>query len=249
MPERTRAAVVALAVVGLVAGGAAAGAQTTPTVEPGDATIAAGETATVAVTLSAAPDGLAGFNLTVEATGETARVVGASVAADYGITTERVEDGRATLEGVDINENVRAGATDVRLGTVTVRGERAGETDLSASVRRMDDDDGDPVSPETEPAALAVTGGSGDAGNGSASGSDASTATAAAGGGDDGGPTSTGTPGTTESAGTQASPSDGEAAAGARGIAGIPSDVVAVVLIALLVVVSFVAGLAVGRFR
>ncbi|PSQ14541.1 hypothetical protein BRD02_08995 [Halobacteriales archaeon QS_8_69_73] len=238
MPERTRAAVVALTVVGLVAGGAAAGAQTTPTVDPGDATVAAGETTTVAVTLSATTDGLAGFNLTVETTDGTARVVGASVAADYGITTERVEDGRATLEGVDIDENVRAGATDVRLGTVTVRGESAGETDLSASVRRMDDDDGDPVSPETEPAALTVTGGS-----------DASTATAAAGGGDDGGPTSTGTPGTTESAGTQTSPSDGEAAAGAREITGIPSNVVAVALVALLVVVSFVAGLAAGRFR
>ena len=240
MPERTRAAVVALAVVGLVAGGAAAGAQTTPTVEPGDATVAAGETTTVAVTLSAAPDGLAGFNLTVETTGGTARVVGASAADDYGITTERVEDGRATLEGVDIDENVRAGATDVRLGTVTVRGESAGETDLSASVRRMDDDDGDPVSPETESAALTVTGGSEDAENGSTAGS---------GGGDDGGPTSTGTPGTIESAGTQASPSDGEAAAGARGLTGIPSDVVAMALVALLVVVSFVAGLAAGRFR
>jgi len=249
MPERTRAAVVALAVVGLVAGGAAAGAQTTPTVEPGDATIAAGETTTVAVTLSAAPDGLAGFNLTIETTGGTARVVGASAADDYGITTERVEDGRATLEGVDIDENVRAGATDVRLGTVTVRGESAGETDLSASVRRMDDDDGDPVSPETEPAALTVTGSSGDAENGSTGRSDASTATAGAGGGDDGGPTSTGTPRTTESAGTQASPSDGEAAAGARGITGIPSNVVAVALVALLAVVSFVAGLAAGRFR
>jgi hypothetical protein len=248
MPERIRAAVVTLAVVGLVAGGAVAGAQTTPTVEPDDATVAGGETTTVAVTLSAAPDGLAGFNLTVEATGGTARFVGAS-AADYGITTGRAEDGRATLEGVDIDENVQAGATDVRLGTVTVRGESAGETDLSVSVRRMDDDDGEPVSPETEPAALTVTGDSGDAENGSAGGSDASTATAGAGSGDDGGPTPTGTAGTTESAGTRDSSSDGGAAAGAQGITGVPSNVVAVALVALLAAVSFVAGLAANRFR
>ena len=93
MSALPNAAVAVLLVVG-VATGAAVGAQSMPTVAPPDATVAVGETTTVAVPLSAAPDGLSGFNLTVEAAGENARVVNATVADEFGITTERVEDGR-----------------------------------------------------------------------------------------------------------------------------------------------------------
>jgi len=255
MSGRLRAAVVALALVGLVAGGAAAGAQTTPTVEPGDATVAAGETATVEVSLSAAPDGLAGFNLTVEATDGNATVVGANVDDEFGITTARAEDGRATLEGVDLDENVQAGATDVRLGTVTVRGESAGETDLSASVRRMDDDDGEAVAPETGPAALTVTAGAGnvsngsEAANGSADGPDAPTTSADADGGDDGGTTPTESVGAADASDGDRSSSDAGAEAGAGGLVALPSNAAAVALVAVLAVVSFLAGLAANRFR
>ena len=76
MSALSKAAVAALLVVG-VATGAAVGAQSTPTVAPSDATVAVGETTTIAVPLSAAPDGLSGFNLTVEVAGENARVVDA----------------------------------------------------------------------------------------------------------------------------------------------------------------------------
>ena len=157
MSRLPNAAVAVLLVVG-VATGAAVSAQSTPTVAPSDATVAVGETTTIAVPLSAAPDGLSGFNLTVEAAGENARVVDATVADEFGITTERVEDGRATLEGVDLGENVEAGAEDVRLGTVTVRGVGGGSTDLAVDVRKMDDDDGEPVSPKTGTAEVTVTG-------------------------------------------------------------------------------------------
>lgn len=254
MSGRLRAAVVALALVGLVAGGAAAGAQTTPTVQPGDATVAAGETATVEVSLSAAPDGLAGFNLTVEATDGNATVVGASVDDEFGITTARAEDGRATLEGVDLDETVQAGATDVRLGTVTVRGESAGETDLSTSVRRMDDDDGEAVAPATEPAALTVTPGAGNASNGSeaatgSAGTSSPTASADADGGDDGGTTPTERAGTADASDGDQSSSDDGAAADAGGLVALPSNAVAVALVAVLAVVSFLAGLAANRFR
>ena len=181
MSRLPNAAVAVLLVVG-VATGAAVGAQSTPTVAPSDATVAVGETTTIAVPLSAAPDGLSGFNLTVEAAGENARVVDATVADEFGITTERVEDGRATLEGVDLGENVEAGAEDVRLGTVTVRGVGGGSADLGVDVRKMDDDDGEPVSPKTGTAEVTVTGDDGGSSSSPDDGRDRSDGTA---GGDD----------------------------------------------------------------
>ena len=195
MSRLPNAAVAVLLVVG-VATGAAVGAQSTPTVAPSDATVAVGETTTIAVPLSAAPDGLSGFNLTVEAAGENARVVDATVADEFGITTERVEDGRATLEGVDLGENVEAGAEDVRLGTVTVRGVGSGSADLGVDVRKMDDDDGEPVSPATGTAGVTVTGDDGGSSSSPGDGRDRSDGTATAGGDDPATPTppSTGGP-------------------------------------------------------
>ena len=203
------AAVAVLLVMG-VATGAAVGAQSTPTVAPSDATVAVGETTTVAVPLSAAPDGLSGFNLTVEAAGENARVVDATVADEFGITTERVEDGRATLEGVDLGENVEAGAEDVRLGTVTVRGDGGGSADLGVDVRKMDDDDGEPVSPKTGTAEVTVTG---DDGGSSSSPRD----------GDDGRDRSDGTPGGDDPATPTPSSTDGSPGDGATATADGPS--------------------------
>ena len=194
MSRLPNAAVAVLLVVG-VATGAAVGAQSTPTVAPSDATVAVGETTTVAVPLSAAPDGLSGFNLTVEAAGENARVVDATVADEFGITTERVEDGRATLEGVDLGENVEAGAEDVRLGTVTVRGVGGGSADLAVDVRKMDDDDGEPVSPKTGTAEVTVTGDDGGSSSSPGDGCDRSDGTATAGGDDPATPTPSSTDG------------------------------------------------------
>jgi PGF-CTERM protein len=197
MSRLPNAAVAVLLVVG-VATGAAVGAQSTPTVAPSDATVAVGETTTIAVPLSAAPDGLSGFNLTVEAAGENARVVDATVADEFGITTERVEDGRATLEGVDLGENVEAGAEDVRLGTVTVRGVGGGSADLGVDVRKMDDDDGEPVSPKTGTAEVTVTGDDGGSSSSPGDGDDGrdrSDGTATAGGDDPATPTPSSTDG------------------------------------------------------
>ena len=194
MSRLPNAVVAVLLVVG-VATGAAVSAQSTPTVAPSDATVAVGETTTIAVPLSAAPDGLSGFNLTVEAAGENARVVDATVADEFGITTERVEDGRATLEGVDLGENVEAGAEDVRLGTVTVRGVGSGSADLGVDVRKMDDDDGEPVSPKTGTAEVTVTGDDGGPSSSPDDSRDRSDGTATAGGDDPATPTPSSTDG------------------------------------------------------
>ena len=103
------------------------------------------------------------------------------------------------------------------------------------------------------PFALTVTTGAGnasngsEAANGSADGPDAPTASADA--DDDGGTTPTESAGTADAPDGDRSSSDAGAEADARGLAALPSSAVAVALVAVLAVVSFLAGLAADRFR
>ena len=143
------AVVTALATVALaatVAGvGATAAAQEGPTVRVTDASIDPGETATVRVVLTSAPDGLAGYELVLSVEGETATVVGANYTEAFGLTTEPAvsDDGRKIrVEAVDVGGNVEAGATDVTLATVELRGESAGRAGLEVQPVQFDADGG-----------------------------------------------------------------------------------------------------------
>jgi hypothetical protein len=158
------AALVAVIVTSAVAPFVAAGAQAAaaprePVVTVGNVTTSPGETATVPVTLSAAPDGLAGYELgvTVDDAG-VAEVVGANY-TDTGLTSPpRVGDDGTTvrLKAADVDRRIDPGATDVVLVWLELRAGAAGETALSVDVRRMDDDDGDPVGPATDSGRFAV---------------------------------------------------------------------------------------------
>jgi len=124
-----------------------------------DATVGLGSTAETAVSLSAAPDGMSGYNVTVRvADPEVATIVNASVPDGYGLAETRVvDDGAAVvLKAADTSDDVTAGAEDVPLGTVTVRGESAGETELRVEVTSVDDDDGNRVDPGIQAGSLVV---------------------------------------------------------------------------------------------
>lgn len=134
----------------------ATGAVASPNVVAGDATIDEGEEVTVPVTLSAAPAGLSGFNLTVRAPGERAEVTDVRVPDEFGLRTQRTTDGVAVAEGVDVRERFRSGAEDVTLAVVTVAGRGKGSASLAVDVRAMDDDNGDAVPLETIDGELSI---------------------------------------------------------------------------------------------
>ncbi len=104
-------------------------------------------TAEAAITLDEAPDGVSGFELSI-AVSDTGVATIESVASGSGFTspgdsTSVSSDGSsATISGADLSESVQDGATDVRLGTVTLATHATGETIVDASVEAMDDDDG-----------------------------------------------------------------------------------------------------------
>jgi hypothetical protein len=140
-----------------------AAAQEEPTIVVGDATVDAGERVTVDVVLTETPEGLAGYEVTVTLDGDAdARVTGAEYPDALELTSDPAigTDGQSVrLEAADLEERIQPGATDVRLATVTVSAESAGEATVDVSDVQVDADGGARVSPAVEAGQLTVRAG------------------------------------------------------------------------------------------
>ena len=166
-----------VAVAAAAASGGAVAADHDATVGVGNGTVAPDETTNVSVAVDRAPDGLSGFDLTLTvADGSVARVANASVAppvddvADVSVS----DDGTAVrVAGVDGTDAVEGDAADVRLATVTLRGEATGETRLAVEeVHGIQSDGGEGLAVRTTNGTVTV-GESGSAADGSAAGGSA----------------------------------------------------------------------------
>jgi hypothetical protein len=135
-------------------------AQTSPTVRVGGGTVEVGETTRVPIRLSEAPDGLAGYRLTVEvADPSVAAITAAAIPEEFGLTNASVGSDAAVLQASDTGRNVQPGATDIRLGTITLRGDAEGATSLAVSVEQVDADDGSRIVPTIREGRLTVEAG------------------------------------------------------------------------------------------
>ncbi|OAQ52726.1 hypothetical protein HTG_10390 [Natrinema mahii] len=152
-----------------------------------DATVEPDGTAVHRVALTDAPNGLAGFELSLELSGDAATIENASYPDEYRLTTDPVvsDDGESvTVEAVDLDDAVTPGASDVTLATVTVGGTEPGTAALAVTDARLDADGGSRIEPALETGTVTVA----DGGNGSESAGesdDGGSAEAAANDGDD----------------------------------------------------------------
>lgn len=140
--------------------------RATATVAVGSSSVRVDETTTVPVSLSAVPNGLSGFRVTVSVADASVASIasgGTSVDGTFGLTTVNVAaDGSSVvLEGVDNDDTVASGAGSVGLATVQLQGVEAGETALSVSVQQVDDDGGSSVPASTSGGTLTVQDGLG----------------------------------------------------------------------------------------
>ncbi len=142
--------------------------EQTVSVELADEAIEADDTTEAEVVLGEAPNGVSGYDLSVGLSDtDVAEIDSVSLESTefqtVGDSQSVADDGSsATVEAADLSEAVQSGAADVSLATVTL----TGEADVSVSVDRLDNDDGDDVSVSTESATLSVgpdTGGDGPA--------------------------------------------------------------------------------------
>lgn len=163
--------------------GAAIGA--TATLAPTGGQVDAGATTTVDVTLSSAPEGIAGFEFRLELPNtDRVEVVNATVNDRFGIAeSEVLDDGAAArFKAADIEERVQPGSENVTLASVTLSGVAPGDVTLDLALESIEDDDGDRIQPSVGTASVTVRdSGSGGQGGGSGSGDDGGQS-----GGDDG---------------------------------------------------------------
>jgi hypothetical protein len=182
--DRTRRAALAVAVAALALFGTVAAVGTAaaddPQIRVSTATVADGETATLGVALSAAPEGLAGYYLRLSvADPAVATIEGAAYPDRFGMTSdpEVEDDGRTVvLEAADLDSEIGAGATDVTLATVDVSGAAPGEVRVTAEPLQFDGDGGSAFSPTAQAGVLTVTATGDDATAGATTGTESGSA-------------------------------------------------------------------------
>jgi hypothetical protein len=162
---RTVHPALALAALVLLAGTlpAAAAAQSDPAVTVGNGTVAAGETTTVQVVLTSAPDGLAGYQVEFALEDPAvAQFENASYPDRFGLSTDPVvssDGGTITLEAADLDGAIEPGASNVTLATVEIAGGETGETGLTVASGQFDADGGGAIEPATESTTVTVSSG------------------------------------------------------------------------------------------
>ncbi|WP_137291418.1 hypothetical protein [Natronorubrum halophilum] len=188
-PRRWRAVrvlvvAVVLVALGAIAIGSVAGSEggnassaTDAELVVSDATVDPTATETHRLALTDAPEGLAGFEVTLALeSGDVATVTNASYPDHFGLTTDPAvsADGRTvTVEAADLGDEITSGATDVTLAEIDVTGVEPGETELQVTELQIDADGGSAIEPSLEAGTVTV----GDGAVGSSSQNDDGTET------------------------------------------------------------------------
>ena len=119
-----------------------------------------GFTATVSITLDQAPAGLSGYTMTVSLSNTAIAEITDVEFPNWAPLTDHsaLPADSFWMRAVDLNEEIEAGATNIDLGTLTIRGDAEGTCAITVAVSRMDDDSGNPLNPSVRPGTAVVGG-------------------------------------------------------------------------------------------
>ena len=134
--------------------------ESEPTIAVEDATVDPSETASADVTISEAPDGLSGFNVSVSVDSDVAEITDATTDDAFALDTVEVADDGSDvhLMAVDLDREVGPSDEPAGLGTLEIEGVNPGETTLEVTVDAIDTDDGEPLDVATADGTVTVTG-------------------------------------------------------------------------------------------
>jgi PKD repeat protein len=119
---------------------------------------AIGESTSLAVILDSAPDGLAGYNISVSIEDPSVAVL-TGVSYPSWVTIKYNSTFPSTscwLKGLDLAEQIQAGAEDINLATVTIQGLKAGSAPVTLSVTLMNEDGGARMYPNIQDGVFTV---------------------------------------------------------------------------------------------
>lgn len=142
-PARISLPAIAFLVIPLIV---LAGTATAATVDMNPATLSLqqGSSATITLMLDSAPDGLAGYRMTITLSNPAAaRITGVSYPSWAVISnTTGVPGSAVRISGVDLGKSIEQGAASVPLATITLQGMGAGTCRIITSDSRFDADGG-----------------------------------------------------------------------------------------------------------
>ena len=122
-------------------------------------TIKEGEEAKVVLKLDSAPNGLSGYDITIFLeNGMVADILRVDFPKWANLSLSSVGHDSAKLRAVDLEDEIKPGATDVELATIVLVDTKQGESLIKIVVNKMDDDYGDPIEPFVEHGRLIVKG-------------------------------------------------------------------------------------------
>lgn len=124
-----------------------------------DGSVAPGNATSLDVTLSNAPIGVAGFDVTLGVGNASVTTITDAATGDaFRLESMNVSDDGSSvvLSGVDLNDSITPGATDVTLGSIDIEGFAAGKPDITVENANIDSDEGGSVMPETNSGQLTV---------------------------------------------------------------------------------------------
>lgn len=129
------------------------------TISIGDGIISElGSTITMSITLDSAPSGLSGYVITVMLSDQNvAEITRVSFPSWASMTDNSALPAVSFwIKAADLNSRIQAGATNIDLGTLTIRGNAGGECVIDVTVNQVDDDNGYPINPSVRPGTLIV---------------------------------------------------------------------------------------------
>lgn len=120
---------------------------------------AIGDSAAVNMVLDEAPNGLAGYSITVTVQDPSVATITAAGFPGWATMKDNsvLPASSVSMKAADLGEQVQAGATSIPLGTVTLQGLKAGSTTLTATVTRMNDDADARITPTVQSGTFTVT--------------------------------------------------------------------------------------------
>ncbi len=110
------------------------------------------------ITLNTAPNGLAGYEISVFVEDpKVAKIVDVKFPQWAKLTNSSVEGDTASLKAVDLEDQVKAGANNINLATLKLKAVKVGETAINLMIIKMDDDEGNAITPSVKQGKLTAT--------------------------------------------------------------------------------------------
>lgn len=124
--------------------------------DPAKTAVPVGENAIYSIVMNYVPDGMAGFDISLTLDNPEIGDFLAYTAPSWAIlnTSSDISGDSIWFSGVDLQTLIQAGATDVSLGTITVRTDQAGQTNLVPVSKKINADGGGNITPEVNTAEL-----------------------------------------------------------------------------------------------